>query len=136
MSICTLVSVINPDAFPGDLLMTATLTPASVVDLAFAGSDLTVTAVCQCGNPISREDLRVENFGTDAEPCYKPVSCCSHDDYDAATPDAIDLDRLWAWHVKLGIKAAEANLADRIRWMQRELNVHTASFLADNGIEE
>lgn len=92
-----------------------------VVDLAFASQEFVVSAVCQCGSPITRADLRVENFGTDANPQYRAVSCCSHDDFDAKTPDEIDLDRLWKWHVRLGIEAARKALEVRIEAMRNAL---------------
>lgn len=111
--------------------MSAITNPAHVVELSPAAADFAITAVCQCGQPITRDQLRIENFGTDADPCYNVVACCS-DDSNAASPDEINLDEIWAWHVRLGLNVAKLNLEARIKNMWANYNEAAKRFRDDN----
>ena len=112
--------------------MSSIAAAAIVASFIDSVTDITISAVCLCGRPIVRGDLRIENFGTDDEPSFKPVACCSHDDYDAKSPDDINLDRVWAWHVKQGVYNAKEELNAQIRNMRNALGEAIKEFLDSN----
>jgi hypothetical protein len=90
------------------------------------GSIIEVTPCCPfCNGPVKRAELRVEDFGPDGSPCYKPVACCSWDDDgddDAAHFNEERMAKYWRSYIKTGERVATEAIQQRIEFIRECLS--------------